>query len=156
MVTRSSSYLPPHCADWAATKKAVKAIVEEWTKLPPPNPSDFDETEPFVMLDLVGSGSPEAKGERVAATGGELNEAPCGKCHIDACPGTIGECLLNVAPFSVFGLIIADDSGVSTGFFMETIDRGLIGPKLYQFDTSNSSKKYTRAAAPASRSKKVA
>ncbi len=60
--------------------------------------ADQDEIDPFEVMDLIGSRSPEARGGREAARNSETDSAPCSSCRIESCSGSFGECLLDTDP----------------------------------------------------------
>ncbi len=61
---------------------------------------DADEREEFTFLDASDQHSSEAISGRAQVRNEDFyfNEAPCGTCLVESCPGTIGKCLLIVGP----------------------------------------------------------
>ena len=106
----TGSFLPPGVESEASTKKAANGIVRDWPQFKPhQDPVGLIEevSDGFAFMDMVGGRSPEAQGARFEEN---LAPAPCGRCKIETCPGSLGECLLNTNP--ILALIgIEDEEG---------------------------------------------
>lgn len=92
------SYLSPDRADKSAREKATVGLVRSWkrVKMDVSGVEYSEGMDEFDFLDLIGQKSPEALVAREAVKNGELAEAPCARCAIETCPGSMWECLLNM------------------------------------------------------------